>query len=306
MSAESFDKWYVRAREYERGHDDDPRDPGGRTAEGITQREYDVWRAKHGLPKQDVFNISEDEVRIFYKLYWDRVRGDELPAGIDFVAAEGSLNSGPSQSAKWLQRALKMNNVDGEIGPATIAAANADTDNDLIVADYCARRLAFMKGLKTWGHFGKGWSARVANSLKCGQALAQGSVPPDPVALRQLGGAAKASPLSIKQPLIPVSTVQVGNAVGVVGSTASTIAAQAQPLADVAPIFQKVFIGLTMVSIAAGGLVFFLDKIHKSTADGSATTPVDPDADADAPIVPIIQAPVVTASAVEPAAQTAS
>lgn len=285
MARENFDPWYRQAREYERGKDDDKRDPGGRTAEGITQREFDVYNAKLGRPQRDVWTITDNEVRIFYKMYWDRIRGDELPGGIDFVTADTSLNSGPSQSAKFLQRALKMNNVDGEIGPATIAAAaNPDHDNDAIVADFCGRRLAFMKGLKTWDHFGKGWSARVANSLKYGQALATGSVPPDPVILRKLGGAAKASPLSIKQPLIPVTATQVGNGVGLIGSTASTIASQAQPLSDTFPLIQKVFLAATVISIAAGGVAFWLEQRRKATENGSAATEVDRDADADAPI----------------------
>lgn len=284
MARENFDKWYKQARGYERGLDDDPRDPGGRTAEGITQREYDVYRAKLGLPKRDVWKIEEAEIRYLYKTYWDRVRGDELPGGIDFVVADTSLNSGPSQSGRFLQRSLRMNNVDGEIGPATVSAANSALDHDAIVGDFCSRRLAFLQGLKTWKHFGKGWSARVANSLKCGQALASGSVPPDPVVLRALGGAAKASPLSVKQPIIPVSAAQIGNGVGLVGSTASTLAQQAQPLSDIAPIFQKVFIAATVVSLVAGGIAYYLAERKRRTENGEGAVEVDRDADAAAPL----------------------
>ncbi len=52
------------------------------------------------------------------------MRGDELPAGIDYVLFDGAVNSGPVQSVKWLQRALGVR-VDGVMGEATVAAAEA-------------------------------------------------------------------------------------------------------------------------------------------------------------------------------------
>jgi len=38
----------------EGGLDDDPHDHGGRTAHGIIQREYDGFRARHNLPRQEL------------------------------------------------------------------------------------------------------------------------------------------------------------------------------------------------------------------------------------------------------------
>jgi lysozyme family protein len=48
---------------WERGLVDDPEDPGGRTNQGITQRVYDAWRRRQGLPAQDVESIADAEVK---------------------------------------------------------------------------------------------------------------------------------------------------------------------------------------------------------------------------------------------------
>ena len=55
----------------EGGNDDDPRDPGGRTSRGITEREWDVWRQTHlGLPA-DVWQAPQDQIlAIYHESYW--------------------------------------------------------------------------------------------------------------------------------------------------------------------------------------------------------------------------------------------
>ncbi|WP_292147890.1 hypothetical protein [Mesorhizobium sp.] len=56
------------------------------------------------------------------------MKGDQLPAGVDYVVFDGAVNSGPKQSIVWMQRALGplyKGRVDGVIGLATIAAAQA-------------------------------------------------------------------------------------------------------------------------------------------------------------------------------------
>jgi len=45
---------YKTVRVFERGNDDDPQDPGGRTSRGIIQREYDKYSDRKGLPRRDV------------------------------------------------------------------------------------------------------------------------------------------------------------------------------------------------------------------------------------------------------------
>jgi lysozyme family protein len=141
---------------YEGGKVDDPRDPGGRTAFGVTQNTYNAWRSRKGLPMQDVFKISQDEVAAIYKQdYWDKIRGDDLPDGLDLATFDFAVNSGVSRAAKYLQSIVGVTQ-DGVIGPATILACKTYLANKLT-----DKRLGFLKGLPTWAAFGRGWANRV-------------------------------------------------------------------------------------------------------------------------------------------------
>lgn len=173
-----FEKAYPLVQVHEGGNVDHPKDPGGRTSHGVIQRVYDGWRKSKGLPKRDVWlSTKEERAEIYKAQYWSAVRADELPEGVGYVVFDGAVNSGASQSVKWLQRALGVV-ADGNIGAATIAAANAHRDHDELIAGICAKRLAFLKALRTWGTFGKGWERRVNEVRRAGQAMASGSVIP--------------------------------------------------------------------------------------------------------------------------------
>ncbi|WP_288199636.1 putative peptidoglycan-binding domain-containing protein [uncultured Pleomorphomonas sp.] len=91
------------------------------------------------------------------------------------------MNSGPGQSVKWLQRALGLKKVDGLVGPQTLAAVNAVDDHDALIAKIIALRDAFLRALKGWKKFGKGWTSRIKQVLAIGQAWARGSVGPEVV-----------------------------------------------------------------------------------------------------------------------------
>lgn len=176
---------------HEGGNVDHPKDPGGRTNQGVTQRVYDGFRRREGLKPRDVYLLEPAERDAIYRRqYWEAIRGDELPRGVDFVLFDGAVNSGPSRSVKWLQAALGTVKVDGEIGEATLDAVEAHPDHDALIAEILRRRMAFLRALKTWGTFGNGWTARVAGVKKIGQAWARGSVGPQPIFVE--GGNAKA------------------------------------------------------------------------------------------------------------------
>ena len=71
----------------------------------------------------EMLNELHEEVAAIYRAeYWNAIRGDDLPPGLDLVAFDAAVNSGPSRGARWLQTAVSAN-ADGKIGPATIAAA---------------------------------------------------------------------------------------------------------------------------------------------------------------------------------------
>ena len=146
----------------EGGYVDDPKDPGGRTNEGITQHVYDNWRLAKGLPTRSVATIDPNEVEAIYRgLYWSAVAGDQLPAGVDYATFDYAVNSGAHRAACALQNAVGVP-ADGQIGPATLAAANA-ADPRRVINAVCSARQAFLESLPTFAHFGNGWSHRVAS-----------------------------------------------------------------------------------------------------------------------------------------------
>lgn len=146
---------------HEGGYVDHPKDPGGATNKGITHRTYRAWLAKNGLPtSKNVRHISDGEVAAIYKAqYWDAIKGDDLPSGVDYAVFDFAVNSGPSRAAKFLQR-IVGSVPDGVVGLQTLRSVNERSPKD-IVSMLCQNRLAWLKKLRHWPTFGKGWSRRV-------------------------------------------------------------------------------------------------------------------------------------------------
>ncbi|MCH4560876.1 glycoside hydrolase family 108 protein [Mesorhizobium jarvisii] len=166
---------------HEGGYSNNPNDPGGPTMKGVTQRVYDGFRKGKGLATRSVKSITTAELNeIYVRQYWDSVQGDTLPAGVDYVVFDGAVNSGPGRSIMWLQQALRpayTGRIDGVLGMGTLAALKADKNNDALIDRICNARMAFLKHLSTFGTFGRGWTARVAEVRAIGQAWATGQVP---------------------------------------------------------------------------------------------------------------------------------
>jgi len=180
---DNFDKCLSITLRHEGGWADHPKDPGGATMKGVTIGTYAQFKGRK-VTKDELRNISDAELRTIYRRnYWDKVRGDDLPAGLDLVAFDGAVNSGPARGARWLQQGVGVA-ADGKIGPATIAAAKAAPVSPAIAAS-CDARLEFLHRLKTWPTFGRGWQSRVDDIRR--QAVAMATTPvaaspaPDPV-----------------------------------------------------------------------------------------------------------------------------
>jgi lysozyme family protein len=161
MASTNFPRCFSATLVHEGGYVHHAKDPGGATNKGIIQRTYDSFRRAKGLPKRSVRLITDDEVADIYRSrYWNAVNGDNLPDGLDYVAYDGGVNSGPKNGAKWLQRALGVVS-DGFVGGDTIKAAKNAKDKPAVIRKACSIRMGFLKSLKHWGTFGKGWTRRV-------------------------------------------------------------------------------------------------------------------------------------------------
>lgn len=155
----NFDKAFDRLLGHEGGFVDHPRDPGGATRWGITQR---VARAYGYAGDMRSFPVT-DAKRIARTDYWDAVRADEMPDAVRFDLFDAAYNSGVEQATKWLQRAAGAAD-DGIIGTKTLHAVWM-ADPHKLVARFNGHRLRFLTDLKTWPDFGRGWARRIADNL---------------------------------------------------------------------------------------------------------------------------------------------
>jgi lysozyme family protein len=146
----------------EGGYVDDPADPGGATNMGITLATYREWSDNPDLGPAQVQDIAERTVRAIYQsLYWNPLRADALPRGVDLSVFDMGVNAGIWRSARLLQRALGFagDEVDGCIGPETLDAA-AKFNPRSLVDDLAGRQADFYRSLSDFDTFGAGWLNR--------------------------------------------------------------------------------------------------------------------------------------------------
>jgi lysozyme family protein len=272
-------------------------DPGELTNKGITQGTYNSWRMRQGLTTQSVAKITDGEVNEIYRAeYWDRVDCDDMPPGVDLCLFDAAVNSGVGSSTRWAQGVCGLD-TDGDIGPKTKAAILA-MDPEEFIRDFNSRRLGTLQRLPTWGEFGKGWSARIANGQKQELAWAEGGEGPDPVQVHTIGGHTKANPS-----LIPTShTAQIATHAATVGGAVGTAATQtASSLTGISDTFtwMKYVLGvITLIGALAGLVVMFSKQANDAASVAARKAVVDPDADADLPTTKLVAAPVVIPVAV--------
>ena len=157
---DNWEQCFALILKNEGGYVDNPKDPGGCTNLGCTKAVWEEW-VGHEVSKEDIRALTPSDVMPLYKKrYWDAIKGDDLPDGVDYAVFDLAINSGTGRAAKTLQSVLGVN-TDGQIGPATIAALETANPRE-IATGVCEARLAFLQSLPTYDTFGKGWSRRVA------------------------------------------------------------------------------------------------------------------------------------------------
>jgi lysozyme family protein len=157
---ENFDAALQAILHHEGGYVNHKLDPGGMTNLGVTKRVWEEW-VGHEVDEKAMRALTPEMVAPLYKVkYWDRIKGDDLPAGVDYIVFDAAINSGPGRAAKWLQTVVGAV-PDGAIGAGTLAKVAAMPAAD-IVEKYQQTRLQFLQSLPTWDTFGKGWGRRVA------------------------------------------------------------------------------------------------------------------------------------------------
>lgn len=127
---------------------DDPRDPGGLTKYGISQRAF---------PTLDIRNLTEAGAAAIYRReYWDRAKCDSLPSHLRLVVFDMAVNMGVGKAVLTLQKAVGVAQ-DGILGANTVRAAERLPD---ALARVCAERVLAYSGMRGFDVFGRGWLRR--------------------------------------------------------------------------------------------------------------------------------------------------
>jgi len=115
------------------------------------------------------YQMSQDDFREIYKLYWNGVKADRVESQViaEYMAdfAWGSGVAGASrQIQKWLNTQGFKVAVDGKIGNQTIGAINdliEDKGEKIAFESLEAHRRHFLSRLKDFDVFGRGWYNRL-------------------------------------------------------------------------------------------------------------------------------------------------
>ncbi|TWG90304.1 lysozyme family protein [Mesorhizobium sp. J18] len=180
----------------EGGYSNHPDDPGGPTKYGITARTLGSSRKLgRAATAAEVKALTVEEAETIYrKSYWSQSGGDLLPRGLDYAAFDFGVNSGPATAVKKLQEVIGVTQ-DGIVGVQTVAAVERYPGGiEKLIPAYCDERMAYLRGLRTWSKFGRGWTIRVTGKDPKGEYASRPGVVGN--ALRMAASAAPLNPAS--------------------------------------------------------------------------------------------------------------
>ncbi|WP_341987597.1 glycosyl hydrolase 108 family protein [Azorhizobium sp. AG788] len=156
-------------------YENDPEDAGGPTKFGVTLEDLTAWRK--GQDPQAVVDASsvqklerKEACEIFRSKYWNRMKCDDLPPGVDLVVFDFGVNAGIGRAATTLQKIVGAHQ-DGSIGPATVAATKS-TDPKAVISRLSDLRREFYENLPQAPRYGKGWINRTNDVEKSALSMA--------------------------------------------------------------------------------------------------------------------------------------
>lgn len=101
----TFQAAYALVLAHEGGKVDNKKDPGGRTAYGVTQRTFTAWLKSKRKASRDVFTITPDErAQIYYEIY-KACGADRLQPQLAIIHFDTAVNFGASVAKKLLAQA---------------------------------------------------------------------------------------------------------------------------------------------------------------------------------------------------------
>ena len=161
---QNFEQSLKMLLHHEGGYVWHPEDPGGETNLGVTRAVYEQWVGRQVMDGEMKRLTVADVAPIYKTNYWDKIKGDDLPSGLDFAAFDWGVNSGTGRPVRVIQKYISAKQ-DGVIGPKSLALV-AENDPANMIQYLYEQRQKFYERLKTFETFGKGWTRRNQETLK--------------------------------------------------------------------------------------------------------------------------------------------
>jgi len=169
---ENFNLFVDLVLRAEGGLSNDTSDRGGLTNRGITAKTFQDYindAEDRDFPcsleeaSERLYQISEqDAIQIYQCYYWDAVKADELPSGVDIILADWAVNSGPTSAITNLQE-LVLARPDGLLGPKTLLKVMNKPPKDLAFELYLRRLKSYRTIASMYDNkkFWRGWNNRI-------------------------------------------------------------------------------------------------------------------------------------------------
>ncbi len=159
----SFEKALNFVLEHEGGFSQDAADPGNWTGGEVGKGR--LLGTKYGIsaasfPILDIPNLTIEDAAKHYRLYWNEVKGDELPEPWGMMLFDACVNQGAARAVRTLQKTLRVT-VDGVMGPETIGELRGASSESIDL--YLADRLIAYTQTANFDTYGRGWFRRVVS-----------------------------------------------------------------------------------------------------------------------------------------------
>ena len=171
----NFDQCLKIVLQFEGGYVDDPNDPGGETNLGVTKN---VWKEWVNRPVEigEMRQLTPELVAPLYRVkYWDAIKADDLPSGLDLCAFDCAVNQGVNRSIKFLEQSVN-DDLSGVMDDDLIEKINSLVPI-LLIDDFTLKREMHYKMLPTFNIYGKGWMKRLDEVEDMAKQMAYSSKP---------------------------------------------------------------------------------------------------------------------------------
>ena len=144
------------------------------TNHGVTKTTWESY-VGHPVTVKDIQKLTINDILPLYKTkYWNASSCDKLPSGVDGFVFDFAVHSGVGTAIRHLQNIVGVLS-DGSIGKLTLASVGS-MEPKVLLDNLYKDRMAYIKKLKNYKSFKKGWENRINIVNRFCQKLADESL----------------------------------------------------------------------------------------------------------------------------------